>query len=984
MSADMNTVKMAIRAVLQCNKHGLQIRKLVADYKELNGSFIPFKVFGYKTIEDFLRAIPDTVTLTQGQETFVQFTQCADTAHIEKLVRGQRTNKKKPLRAHAPKPLSSRRYNNHEGPARRETTVPRFQTRNRTSNYQNRGNQNNRNDFQPRYQATIDEWDAAPITPKPNNTTDNRARTNFQNRSQSLDDSDASPNPTTKPTYDWGTSNASSPSTPPGSTWSAMSSVKPRGAQVTSHFPLTPRQPQSRPVNNSVGENSRTQRNSPRDNHFPLQRQSDSFSSYSANVMPERTVVFENQNEISRNTSGTGNTASRPQQTMKPDIRITRKDNGITVVRNQSISSGSRASSRKLFKNRIELTWRNYNNIASQTSKTLLADLISEKQLSAPKYKSLGYTDKHSKRMQYLGIVEVGESKWLSHPSSFPTPEEAEEEAARKAYEQLKSQSSVAETGSINTDKLLSDIADILLLDKYKLMFHNGVEKNYKEKFQKSLPLNWLEIVGNSSRFEVERKEYTNKVVITVGLSTKKDNHSSQTSVTPPEAESATDFGITDQQLIDAQAMPDSLVLPGTETWDVIVTKVIAANEVIVRLFETSDKYVNLLDDMHAYYTENPKPVKEVVVGKIYAAKFEEVTYRVHVQRIDQNEVSCVYVDEGGEEKLSISLLHELLPKFLELPFQAFSCLLADLKYYASSVLGRDYLEDIINKVNDSVVVAMPTQREDPIEIKLYDTSNPDDRELNDELIQYLKSHYYDDFFKPGVESPVAVMNVSDTGDFQVQIMDKLYHRLEAAQTSVNTTCKHKLTRTPTLEELNSILPQVCCYSLFEDNWYRAEVLEANSEDKIKVVYPDYGNEEEVNISNLRFVDSTLDPLHCIPYLVSSKCRLDNVPNDSKLKWCSKTTEKYNEIIGESSPLTMKVIHNASNLSPPLIELFVTINNDPIVVNMKLAACKDVFEVITENGEESRRESLPDILKPIVAPLTNGIKSEGKIQYFLK
>lgn len=51
--------KMSLRAVLLSNAGGVELNKVIADYKRLVGTHLPFRHFGYPDVRSFLEAIPD-------------------------------------------------------------------------------------------------------------------------------------------------------------------------------------------------------------------------------------------------------------------------------------------------------------------------------------------------------------------------------------------------------------------------------------------------------------------------------------------------------------------------------------------------------------------------------------------------------------------------------------------------------------------------------------------------------------------------------------------------------------------------------------------------------------------------------------------------------------------------------------------------------------------------------------------------------------
>ena len=68
---------------------------LIEDYNSLCGSTIPFRQLGFGNLSDLLKSIPDVVSCNHANGTlFVRVVPKNETAHINKLVQGQKAAKK--------------------------------------------------------------------------------------------------------------------------------------------------------------------------------------------------------------------------------------------------------------------------------------------------------------------------------------------------------------------------------------------------------------------------------------------------------------------------------------------------------------------------------------------------------------------------------------------------------------------------------------------------------------------------------------------------------------------------------------------------------------------------------------------------------------------------------------------------------------------------------------------------------------------------
>jgi hypothetical protein len=195
------------------------------------------------------------------------------------------------------------------------------------------------------------------------------------------------------------------------------------------------------------------------------------------------------------------------------------------------------------------------------------------------------------------------------------------------------------------------------------------------------------------------------------------------------------------------QLLPPNLELPSTQYWNVLLLEAKNNQEIIMRLADTSEQYLDFLDRLCALYQQPSTvdavtlQVSQVISGRIYAAVFNGCTLRVQALQSEPNldssekTVRCMYVDESGIEQIPIGSLREIPDDLLQLPFQAFSVGLANLRSNEQDERVADLLQKMILEADSGLVlVAEPLSRSDPIQVLLYDTSGSDDIVLNDLL----------------------------------------------------------------------------------------------------------------------------------------------------------------------------------------------------------------------------------------------------------
>lgn len=87
---DQDEVIRNLRSCLISCKGGIKLENLRADYRMVAGEQLPFKQFGYYSVEDFIRDIPDVTVTRKNGELFVEAVPSKTSAHLTKLVSRQK------------------------------------------------------------------------------------------------------------------------------------------------------------------------------------------------------------------------------------------------------------------------------------------------------------------------------------------------------------------------------------------------------------------------------------------------------------------------------------------------------------------------------------------------------------------------------------------------------------------------------------------------------------------------------------------------------------------------------------------------------------------------------------------------------------------------------------------------------------------------------------------------------------------------------
>ena len=91
MSWSVEKCKKFLRSILLSDKGGLiPLHILAKDFKQGTGDCIPYRSFGFSSLETFLQSIPEVCRIvTRGREVMVEGVATKETKHIKELVQNQ-------------------------------------------------------------------------------------------------------------------------------------------------------------------------------------------------------------------------------------------------------------------------------------------------------------------------------------------------------------------------------------------------------------------------------------------------------------------------------------------------------------------------------------------------------------------------------------------------------------------------------------------------------------------------------------------------------------------------------------------------------------------------------------------------------------------------------------------------------------------------------------------------------------------------------
>lgn len=131
MNAKKEAVIKEIRCLIATCKNGLYMKRLWREYKETTGEYIPFREFGFDSMEQFLRSTNQFILRSCDGDFVLMAKPTEESAHILKLIQNQNYNNKK--RSDPPRFI---RPNYSSGSQQRNYGSSSLQYGNRSTRYQ--------------------------------------------------------------------------------------------------------------------------------------------------------------------------------------------------------------------------------------------------------------------------------------------------------------------------------------------------------------------------------------------------------------------------------------------------------------------------------------------------------------------------------------------------------------------------------------------------------------------------------------------------------------------------------------------------------------------------------------------------------------------------------------------------------------------------------------------------------------------------------
>lgn len=269
-----------------------------------------------------------------------------------------------------------------------------------------------------------------------------------------------------------------------------------------------------------------------------------------------------------------------------------------------------------------------------------------------------------------------------------------------------------------------------------------------------------------------------------------------------------------------------------------------------VQLVSDAKKLQDMMDDInrrpHSSLTEPPM-IGTVCLGRMSG---DRIICRAIVMNLSGSQCKLFFVDFGDTEMVSYYDIFDIPEEFVKPNVFAMRFCLSGVKKLEK---GPHLNETFKQLVNGKVLTLKVVAPEGPPLIQ-YGELYLDNKNILDLLLANMKDQLqfkWMEMLPLDSKKSVLVSYVDSCIKFYVQLSDKI-DELNAVMDAVKVHCESR-------SSPGELPVGAACCARFpdDDNWYRARVRDTRG-NKIVVTYVDYGNEQEVDISDLRTITPDL------------------------------------------------------------------------------------------------------------------------------
>ncbi|XP_013172201.1 PREDICTED: maternal protein tudor-like isoform X2 [Papilio xuthus] len=332
-----------------------------------------------------------------------------------------------------------------------------------------------------------------------------------------------------------------------------------------------------------------------------------------------------------------------------------------------------------------------------------------------------------------------------------------------------------------------------------------------------------------------------------------------------------------------------------------------------VQLVSDAKKLQDMMDEInkrpHSSLKEPPM-IGTVCLGRMSG---DRIICRAIVMNLSGSQCKLFFVDFGDTEMVSYYDIFDIPEEFVKPNVFALRFCLSQVKKLEKG----PYLNETFKQlVNGKVLTLKVVSPEGPPLIQ-YGELFLDNKNVLDLLMANMKDQLqfkWVDLLPLGSRRSVLVSYVDSCIKFYVQLSDKI-EELNSVMDAVKVHCESK-------SSPGELPVGAACCARFpdDDNWYRARVKDTKG-NKVIVTYVDYGNEQEINVSDLRTITPDLIRLPA----QALKCALkgyENKPVETKtsnqLEMLALEKTLMAHVVGMLSSDTMLVTLVDDTVTPPL------------------------------------------------------------------
>jgi len=286
----------------------------------------------------------------------------------------------------------------------------------------------------------------------------------------------------------------------------------------------------------------------------------------------------------------------------------------------------------------------------------------------------------------------------------------------------------------------------------------------------------------------------------------------------------------------------------------------------------------------------------------------DQLWYRARVTAVHGNEVEVCFIDFGNSEHVQVSKLRPLQSQCEKIPCAAVPCTLGGLA--PDTAKSTEVMQKFSKLASDSKLVVeflTPlTSYDDFVPVKLLDTSQPGvDLDIGDSLLSIPAVQQHSGTraqpVRSGIEIPAKqlpvfkspldcnVVFVASPGEFYCQLNSESEAMISLMDLMYEFYAEKDKGSRIAKPSVGSY-----CVALFSDmSWYRGKLTQVATE-RASVFYIDYGNTEDVPMSDVK----ELDPQFCVLPAQALRCSLEGIA-PLVGTWSPECVKKFQEAVLE-------------------------------------------------------------------------------------